>query len=190
MITTSHMIDMIDVARPEALSEAAYWQERKAHWIKQGIDPIIAGELAWANLAGIQATPETLAEAERADRGNADEKTGPMELDALPGFAVKETTVEWHPDCGTPPWPLGTQWPPKTAYCPSCMRWWTGERAGHCSGCHHTFGSDTTFDQHRHGKETRRCRGADWMIGRSWWQDDKGIWRLPKPDHNPFQKEG
>jgi hypothetical protein len=116
-------------------------------------------------------------------------KGDPDYLAALAATDIAVATAEWHPDCGAPPWALGTQWPAKTAYCPHCMRWWSGERAGHCSGCHHTFGSETAFDQHRYGKQTRRCRETDWMIGRGWWQDDKGIWRLPKPDHNPFDKE-
>lgn len=113
--------------------------------------------------------------------------------DYLAALAEASTVIapepQWHPECGTPPWPLGSQWPAKTAYCPNCMRWWTGERAGHCTGCHQTLGSDTAFDQHRYGKHPRRCRSTDWMGERGWWQDDKGIWRLPKPDHNPFQKE-
>ncbi|MGH3382357.1 MAG: hypothetical protein ACRDP6_47275 [Actinoallomurus sp.] len=33
----------------------------------------------------------------------------------------------------------------------SCGARWSGERRGHCGGCHRTFSSLSAFQRHRHG---------------------------------------
>jgi hypothetical protein len=72
-----------------------------------------------------------------------------------------------------------------------CGARWTGTKPGHCSLCHQTFGAETSWEGHKYGpfdpiNGNRDCHTSEWMTNKGWWQDDAGIWRLPKADGNPF----
>lgn len=155
---------MIITERPEAMSEAAFWQERKAHWIKEGIDPIIAGELAWSNLAGYTSTPETMAEAIKSDRGATPDGDASVDLGALEGlgFAVKDE-------------PAVEAIPAGQGRDPRCGARWGGFRVEHCTVCHQTFSGETTGMAHRVGPYDqpgqRRCLDADELKALGLWAE-------------------
>lgn len=47
--------------------------------------------------------------------------------------------------------------------------------------CHQTFGSPSGFDEHRVGTIRRRCLNPNELRDRGYEQNDRGVWRIPRP---------
>jgi len=175
------------------MTQAARWQERKAHWMKTGINPAIAGELAWQHLEGINEGPETIDQARKADGAAGPKKSWDERLDALGSLSspsVVRNEPSWDKKCGPPPWTLGAQWPTKAGYCRECWKWWRGERPEHCAVCHQTFASETAGNAHRVGDYadgSRRCLTSLELEARGLWTDDRGTWH-GSPNKHGIQK--
>lgn len=66
-----------------------------------------------------------------------------------------------------------------------CGASWTGLGICHCptQGCHLTFTSIRSFDEHRTGPtDTRRCMTIDELRVRGMEPNNNGQWRHPRPE--------
>lgn len=71
----------------------------------------------------------------------------------------------------------------------ACGRSWrqTGNRTGHCSGCHETFEGIGLFDAHQRNRDATgkpECLDPETMEYPKGWpltRDDYGTWRTTKP---------
>lgn len=69
----------------------------------------------------------------------------------------------------------------QTAGCSGCTaRWPISTGIAHCSRCHATFASVSSFDTHRTGPiDRRRCLDEAELRGLGYAPNDRGRWRIP-----------
>lgn len=91
---------------------------------------------------------------------------------------------------------------PSNIRCPDCGHTYSGTdgAGGHCRAprpdggyCCMSFGSLHAFDKHRTGPYDppgqRRCLTPDELRAKNWRQDERGQWRTPAPETNPWKKD-
>ena len=125
--------------------ETATWLACKAEQIVRGVDPIIAGEVAWRHIetGSCSALPAAVLAGSRVWAG--------VPVNAGGNAGLRGQEDEGHqsypddsPEAGSADAPAkaGVQ-------CVRCGVRWTGQKPENCTGCCRTFGGTEAGDRHR-----------------------------------------